>query len=103
MITDKDIRLFVDQFNKAQQQVRVPKENPMKTGASFVFGAMNGYLNMMRTDGGYSTEEYNLVKKAFQNVVEFFTMELEIENFETRKQETDVEFIRFPEEAKKND
>ena len=100
MITDKDIREFVRQFNTAQKQVTPPNEITTKTGATFVFGAMNGYLHMMRTDKDYSTETYNIVKNAFQNVVEFFTMELDVENFETREQNKELEYIKFPEEQK---
>ena len=101
MITDKDIRIFVNQFNTAKKTITPPKTINCQTGASFVFGAMNGYLHMMRTDKDYTTEQYNLVKNAFQNVVEFFTMALDVENFDTKQENKELEFITFPDEEEK--
>ena len=72
MITDNDIRIFVNQFNKAKKTVKAPEKITAQTGATFVFGAMNGYLHMMRTDKDYTTEQYNFVKNAFQNISDIF-------------------------------
>lgn len=101
MITDNDIRIFVNQFNTAKKTVKAPEKITAQTGATFVFGAMNGYLHMMRTDKDYTTEQYNFVKNAFQNIVEFFTMALDVENFDTKQENKELEFITFPDEEEK--
>ncbi len=97
MITDKNIQDWVLKFNTAQGALKQPAPATPTTGASFVFGAMNGYLYMMKADGNYSDEQYNLVKDSFQGVVKMFSNTLDVESFtQAEPDNQDWEVIMLP-------
>lgn len=86
-ITKKDLDAFAKAFNAANIQDDIPMQNRAKDGASIVFGAMNGYLWLLKKDNPeiVETEQYQLVRGAFQDVVDWFISEWDLEEWRPAK------------------
>lgn len=83
----KELDAFAKAFNKANVQDDVPMQNRAKDGASIVFGAMNGYLWLLvKDDPDFAqTEEYQLVRNAFQDVADWFISDWDVEEWKQVK------------------
>lgn len=86
-ITKKDLDAFARAFNTANIQDDVPMQNRAKDGASIVFGAMNGYLWLLRKDNPElsETDQYKNIRDAFQDVMNWFISDWDLEEWKSVK------------------
>lgn len=82
-ITKEVLDKFAESFNEANTNDDVEMQNRAKDGASIVFGAMNGYLWLLRKDepADKEPEGYAYIRNAFQTVMEWFIPEWDLEEW----------------------
>ena len=88
-ITKKELDAFAKAFNEANTQDDVPMQNRAKDGASIVFGAMNGYLWLLQKDTPeiVNKPEYQLIRSAFQDIMDWFISDWDVEAWKEIKKQ----------------
>lgn len=88
-ITKKELDAFAKAFNEANTQDDVPMQNRAKDGASIVFGAMNGYLWLLQKDTPeiVNEPEYQLIRSAFQDIMDWFISDWDVEAWKEAKKQ----------------